>query len=348
MIKKYENICSIIPVGLSIEERKIFKIQWGTGDFKVFIWSQMHGNETTGTKAMFDILHFFSKEENHNLVKLLKDNLTILFIPMLNPDGSEKFKRRNAVNIDLNRDSIRLQSPEIKILYHEIQYSNPHVLFNLHDQSSVYNIGDKFFNPAILSFLSPSTEEDKKITKERKKSMGLISFIEKKMKNILPNIGSIGRYSDKLYPMATGDNLQKKGYPCILFEAGNYPKDPKKEMIRKYNVFSILLGLYFLSTIEKSLEKEYNSYFSIPENKKNLLDKIYRKVQIKKGKYKFLVDIGIRNIERFDPIKRNVDLISKIVDIGDLSNFFAYEETHGKIFTTKRFPEIGDLDDFTF
>ncbi|WP_185852762.1 M14 family zinc carboxypeptidase [Blattabacterium cuenoti] len=345
MIKTYENICSIVPVGTSIENRKIFKIQWGSGTYKVFIWSQMHGNETTGTKAMFDILHFFIKEKNHDLVKFIKKNLTILFIPMLNPDGSEKYQRRNAVNIDLNRDAIRLQSPEIQILFHEIKYSNPNILFNLHDQRSIYNVGNKNFNPAILSFLCPSVKKEKNtnIPPERKKAMGLIGFIEKKIRSILPNIGSIGRFSDEFYPTATGDNLQKKGYPCILFEAGNYPKDPKKNIIRKYNALSILIGFYFLSFQKIDFEKEYYSYFTIPENKKKLLDKIYRGVEIQRGKYQFLVDIGIRNIEKFNFVKNDIDLISKIVDIGDLSNFFAYEDSicHGK-----KFPLIGDIELF--
>ncbi|ACX84199.1 M14 family peptidase [Blattabacterium sp. (Periplaneta americana) str. BPLAN] len=350
MIKTYENICSIVPVGTSIENRKIFKIQWGSGTCKVFIWSQMHGNETTGTKAMFDILHFFLKEKNHDLVKFIRKNLTILFIPMLNPDGSEKYQRRNAVNIDLNRDAIRLQSPEIQILFHEIQYSNPNILFNLHDQRSIYNVGNKNFNPAILSFLCPSVKEEKntKISPERKKAMGLIAFIEKKIRSILPNIGSIGRFSDEFYPTATGDNLQKKGYPCILFEAGNYPKDPKKDIIRKYNALSILIGFYFLSFQKIDFEKEYSSYFTIPENKKKLLDKIYRGVEIQRGKYQFLVDIGIRNIEKFNFVKNDIDLISKIVDIGDLSNFFAYEDFRGKKFHLKGIndPIIGDIELF--
>lgn len=352
MIETYENICSIVPVGTSIENRKIFKIQWGYGIYKVFIWSQMHGNETTGTKAMFDILHFFLKEKNHDLVKFIRKNLTILFIPMLNPDGAEKYQRRNAVNIDLNRDAIRLQSPEIQILFHEIQYSNPNILFNLHDQRSIYNVGNKNFNPAILSFLCPSIKEkeDTNISPKRKKAMGLIAFIEKEIRSILPYIGSIGRFSDEFYPTATGDNLQKMGYPCILFEAGNYPKDPKKDIIRKYNALSILIGFYFLSSQKIDLEKEYSSYFTIPENKKKLLDKIYRGVEIQRGKYKFLVDIGIRNIEKFNFVKNDIDLISKIVDIGDLSNFFSYEDytCHGKKFYTKdgNYPIIGDIEIF--
>ncbi|WP_185865999.1 M14 family zinc carboxypeptidase [Blattabacterium cuenoti] len=350
IIKKYNNTCftSITPIGFSVERREIFKIKWGIGKIKVFIWSQMHGNETTGTKSMFDIFHFFSKQENHDLVKFLKESLTVLYIPMLNPDGSEKFQRRNAINIDLNRDSVRLQSPEMQVLFHEIYKESPHILFNLHDQRSIYNVGNKYFNPAILSFLSPSVSSKEVDSIHRKKSMGIVHFIAKKIQKILPDVGSIGRFSDEFYPTATGDNLQKLGFPCVLFEAGNYPKDNHKEIIRKYNALSILAGFYFISSHKENLEKNYEHYFSISENKNVLLDKIYRKVQIKKDDNQFIIDIGLMNFEEFDFEKKNLSFISKIVDIGDLSNFFAYEEfiTPGQIFYGKKYPEIGDLEFF--
>ncbi|WP_317167883.1 M14 family zinc carboxypeptidase [Blattabacterium cuenoti] len=353
VMNKYKNICSIVPIGLSIEKRQIFKIKWGMGKIKILIWSQMHGNETTGTKSMFDIFHFFLQEKNCDLVQFFKKNLTILFIPMLNPDGSEIFQRRNAINIDLNRDAVCLQSPEIQILFQEIEKSNPDILFNLHDQRSIYNVGNKSFNPAILSFLSPSTSLKKNVYSiSRKKSMGVINFIVKKLHKILPNIGSIGRFSDELYPTATGDRLQKLGYPCILIESGNYPKDFQKKIIRKYSVLSILSGIYFISYNKgENIENNYKSYFSIPENKNILLDKIYRKVQIQKNKNKFLVDIGLMNFEKFDFIKKNIFIFTKIVDIGDLSNFFSYDESlvMGKKFYGKKgesFPEIGNIENF--
>ncbi|WP_185852132.1 M14 family zinc carboxypeptidase [Blattabacterium cuenoti] len=355
VMNKYKDICTIVPIGLSIEKRKIFKIKWGIGKIKILIWSQMHGNETTGTKSMFDIFYFFLRKKNCDLVKFFKKNLTILFIPMLNPDGSEIFQRRNAVNIDLNRDAICLQSPEIQILFQEIKENKPNILFNLHDQRSIYNVGYKSFNPAILSFLSPSVSMEKDIYSiSRKKSMGIINFMVKELHKILPDIGSIGRFSDELYPTATGDRLQKLGYPCVLIESGNYPKDFQKKIIRKYTALSILAGIYFISYKGykgEYLEKNYKSYFSIPENKNILLDKIYRKIQIHKNKNKFLVDIGLMNFEKFDLMKRNITIFTKIVDIGDLSNFFTYEEfivTGNKFYGEKgkNFPEIGDLENF--
>ena len=38
----------------------IYKITVGHGKIKVLIWSQMHGNEGTGTKALFDMFKFFA------------------------------------------------------------------------------------------------------------------------------------------------------------------------------------------------------------------------------------------------------------------------------------------------
>ncbi|WP_341663576.1 peptidase M14, partial [Blattabacterium cuenoti] len=293
------------------------------------------------------------KRSNIDLVQFLKKSLTLLFIPMLNPDGAEIFQRRNAINIDLNRDAIRLQSPEMQILFQEIEKNNPNILFNLHDQRSIYNVGHKNFNPAILSFLSPSISMEKNTYSiSRKKSMGIINFIANEIYKILPDIGSIGRFSDELYPTATGDRLQKLGYPCILIESGNYPKDFQKKIIRKYSVLSILSGIYFISSYTGvDIEKNYKSYFEIPENKNILLDKIYRKVQIRKHKNKFFVDIGLMNFEKWDLMKKNISIFTKIVDIGDLSYFFAYEEFlgKGKKFYGKKgekFPKIGDIENF--
>ncbi|WP_185882408.1 M14 family zinc carboxypeptidase [Blattabacterium cuenoti] len=353
IIKKYKKICSISPIGRSIENRKIFKIKWGLGYYKVFIWSQMHGNETTGTKAMFDILHFFLKQNNTDLVKFLEQKLNIVFIPMLNPDGSEIFQRRNAINIDLNRDALQLQSPEIQVLFNEIKIHQPNILFNLHDQKSIYNIGDKIFNPSIISFLSPSIgkEHSIKIHLERKKAMGLISIIAKTMYNFLPQIGSIGRYSDQIYPTAVGDNFQNSGTSCILFEAGNYPGDLKKKIIRKYNALSILIGLYILATT-KNLEQEAYFYSDIPENKIKLMDKIYRQILIEKNRQQFIFDIGINYIDKYNCVTYDIDLIPTIIDIGDLSHFFAYQDIlcKGKRIVYKKgqkhLPKLGEIELF--
>lgn len=352
IINKYKKIYYVKSIGLSVEKRKIFKIKIGRGNLKVFIWSQMHGNETTGTKSMFDILNFFLKNKKSKISDFILKKLTIVFIPMLNPDGSSFFKRRNSLEIDLNRDIIKTQSPEIKILTKEVEKEKPNILFNLHDQKSVYNVGYEEFNPAILSFLSPSIHNNKKYNMNlcRIKSMGLIYDIFLEIKKILPKIGSIGRYSSEYYPTASGDYFQKIGYPCILIEAGNYPKDYHKKIVRKYNTMAILIGFYILS-IKNNIEKNSNFYYSIKENKKILLDKIFRRVKAKRKNVTYVIDIGMNIIEKYDFYKKDIRYFMKIVDIGDLSNMFSYENiiASEKKFIGKNgrtYPKVGDYEIF--
>ncbi len=353
ILKNYRDILNIELVGYSIEKKKILKIKWGVGRKKIFIISQMHGNETTGTKAVFDLFSFLKKRENIKIADIFFRNLTIFFIPMLNPDGSEYFQRRNSINIDLNRDTISLQSPEIKILIKEIKKHKPNIIFNLHDQRTIYNVGKKKFNPAILSFLSPSISNKKTdINYAKKISMNLIYNIYKNIKSILPyNIGSIGRYSSEYIPTAIGDYLQIHGYPCILIESGNYPGDIKKTIVRKYSFLSILFGVFSIYKENIFIKKNYMNYFYIKKNRKILLDRIYRKVKIKKNNSKFFVDIGLMYIEKFNFLNEKIEYYFRIVDIGDLSMFFSYEEIisvgkeyHGN--NGETFPKIGDIKNF--
>jgi Predicted carboxypeptidase len=100
-------------IGTSEENRPIYSFKIGTGSKKILLWSQMHGNESTGTKAMFDLFNTFSSttKELQNIL----NTCTLIFIPMLNPDGAEVFTRVNANNIDLNRDAVDKKAKESQI-----------------------------------------------------------------------------------------------------------------------------------------------------------------------------------------------------------------------------------------
>jgi len=151
-----KNIFKVDKVGKSIEGRDIYLISLGTGKTKVFLWSQMHGDEPTATAALFDIFKLFLNDSAYReLKKILLSNLSIYIIPMVNPDGAEEFQRRNIVEIDLNRDVVRLQTPEAKILKNVFDSLKADFGFNLHDQGRDYSVGNSF-NPASISFLALS------------------------------------------------------------------------------------------------------------------------------------------------------------------------------------------------
>ena len=101
-------------IGQSVLGKPIHKYVIGTGKIRVFMWSQMHGNESTTTKALFDFFNVIHSDEPIG-IRLLEE-FTFCFLPMVNPDGAELYLRENANGVDLNRDSIDLSQPASQLL----------------------------------------------------------------------------------------------------------------------------------------------------------------------------------------------------------------------------------------
>ncbi|GFD82780.1 M14 family zinc carboxypeptidase [Tenacibaculum sp. SSH1-16] len=258
-------------IGESEEGRAIYKLKLGKGKKRILIWSQMHGNESTGTKAVFDFLNFLQRFPTHQITKSIIDNCSITIVPMLNPDGAQAYTRVNANNVDLNRDAVELEAKESKLLRSILEEVNPQFCFNLHDQRTIFGVeGTK--NPATISFLAPSEEEKRTITEGRKETMNVIVAMNDLLQEIIPN--HVGRYTDEFYPTATGDNFQKLGHNTILIEAGHFAGDYEREEVRKFNFYALLQGIYHISLTNNF--KEFKKYLAIPNNIKNFYDVIYR------------------------------------------------------------------------
>ncbi|MBK8944970.1 MAG: peptidase M14 [Ignavibacteriae bacterium] len=308
--------------GKSIEEKEIYLLSIGKGKTTVLIWSQMHGDESTATMALFDIFNFFSSnDELKNFRKEILDSLKIYFIPMLNPDGAEKYQRRNALDIDLNRDALRLQFPESQILKSVRDSLNPKFAFNLHDQSTRYTSG-KSYKSATISFLAPAFNYEKEINEVRSNTMKLIVRMFESLNKYIP--GHIAKYNDDFEPRAFGDNFIKWGTGSVLIESGGWKNDTEKQFVRKLNFTAILSGL---NSIAKKTYKnaEIEKYHSIPFNDKLLFDVLLKNLTIIKNGKNYLVDVGINNEEQISN-NTNSYFVSKIEDWGDLSIFYGYEE----------------------
>src|SRR5690606_41042811 len=83
-LKNYvnENFPNREIIGKSFLGNEIFQVKTGWGNKKVLIWSQMHGNESTGTRAMLDVLEFL--KINNPVCRSVLNEITLYFIPMLN------------------------------------------------------------------------------------------------------------------------------------------------------------------------------------------------------------------------------------------------------------------------
>jgi len=259
--------------GYSENEIPIHQISIGTGSKKILLWSQMHGDESTATKVLFDIFNYIQAEyqTDKQLVKLLKA-YTLVFVPMLNPDGALTYTRENANNVDLNRDALALKTNGGQVLNRLIRTLKPHYAFNLHDQDSFYNVAGTD-QVATFSFLAPAADRLKTLTASRKQAMSVIYTMYESLQNDLRN--QMGRYNDTYCDNCFGDQIQKMGVPTILIESGHYPNDANREETRKFHFIALLSALF---KIASNNLPDYKGYFSIPSNEKLFYDIRYNNV----------------------------------------------------------------------
>ena len=317
-LKKLSETFNLKIEGYSVQQRPIYSVEFGKGTTKVLMWSQMHGNESTTTKAVFDLFNLMETQSSFSSKILNHCNIKI--IPVLNPDGTEVYTRENHNNIDLNRDALNLSQPESRVLDEIFKKFHPDFCFNLHDQRSIYSAGEKK-QPATISFLAPSADEDKSFTSSRKKAMKLIASLTDFLQNYIP--GKIGRYDDAFNLNCVGDKFQANKVPTILFEAGHFPGDYQREETRRFVFLSLAKTLLDICE-KKYLSVDFEEYFKIPENKKLFYDIIVRNVAHDDQ----LFDLGIQYEEKLNRNKLEFNPIVK--RIGDLSSFFGHREIKEK------------------
>jgi len=343
---------TVNKIGESAQHRDIYLVKWGNGPVKLFLWSQMHGDEPTATMALLDIFNFLSGNDSFNDFRdLIKNKLTLYFMPMVNADGAELYQRRNIFEIDINRDAVRQQTPEGKLLKDVFDSLKADFGFNLHDQSTRYSVGNSS-KPATLSFLAPTIDYEKSISPKREDAMKLISRIFKNISRFIPR--HIARYSDEFEPRAFGDNFQKSGTRTILVESGGYKNDPEKQFIRKINFLTLLSA--FKSIAEESYKIEDTKvYDEIPFNEKFIMDLLLRNLTVKEAGNEYLIDIGINKEEVNWNEAKEFYFTSSIEDLGDLSVYYGYEEYDLKgmeVSKGKTYPDvfnsISDIESINF
>ena len=311
-------------LGESVEGRPIYALTVGAGPREILLWSQMHGDEPTATAAIFDLMNYMADPDNREQVERWRNTLTLRFIPMLNPDGGARFERRNAQGIDVNRDALRLQTPEGRILKAAVDRWQPDFGFNLHDHNRFLSANSPS-QPATLSFLAPAFDEEKSVNPVRSRAMQLVGLLNQELQPLVP--GQIGRYNDTWEPRAFGDNVQGWGVSTILVEAGGSPDDPGRELPRQLNFTAMILSFDAVAS-GAYRAVELDAYESLPFSRTRLFDLLVRNatVVLDNGD-SYLTDVGINFAgDPVTPDSGDEPRRASIRDWGDLSTFAGYEE----------------------
>ncbi len=317
LIENYKTVFDISVPGQSEMGLDIPLIKLGNGKKVVLAWSQMHGNESTTTKAVFDFLKFIGQKQYfHNEIGKFLNSHTLYILPILNPDGSKLYTRENANGIDLNRDAQQLSQKESQCLRSVFNGIKPSLCLNLHDQRSIYGLDNGM--PAIVSFLSPAADEKRTITASRQTAMRHIVGINNVLQKYIPE--QIGRYDDSYNSACVGDTFQGEEVPTILFEAGHTNGDYNREKTREY-IFYAMLAVFGI-TGNGAGEVDYEDYFKIPENQKNYKDIIIRNVKL--DDHSDLTSVAFQYREVL--VKDEIHLEPFIDEIGMLTDYYGYVE----------------------
>ncbi len=318
LLQKLNSNNQVSVIGKSVLEKPIYKYQIGAGETRIFLWSQMHGNESTTTKALFDFLNLLNSDSE--LANKLLNTFTFCCIPILNPDGAALYTRENANKIDLNRDSLNLTQPESNVLRETFESFKPHYCFNLHDQRTIFGVGSTG-KPATLSFLAPSYNEEREINESRLKAINLIAGINDVLQQYIP--GQVGRFDDSFNINCIGDTFQYLGIPTVLFEAGHFPNDYQREETRKY-VFMALVSSFTILSENDIVSNGINKYLNISQNKVVFYDLMYKNIRINYDGIEKITNFAAQYKEEL--VDGQICFNAYISQIGDLENHFGHIE----------------------
>ena len=340
IIKKQPELFSI--VGHSVLGKPIYAFTIGNGPIKILMWSQMHGNESTTTKALFDFLNFLKSGEVAS--EMLLKNFTFLCLPMLNPDGAEVYTRENANGVDLNRDASNLTQPESLALRKSFAEFKPDFCYNLHDQRTIYGVGNTA-KPATVSFLAPAYNAEREFNSVRKEAIRIIVAMNEELQQHIP--GQVGRFDDTFNICCVGDTFQSLNVPTILFEAGHFQGDYEREETRKYIFIALVSGLNHINE-NVIVDSKIEDYLNIPQNKIAFYDFVYKNVKINYDSNKIIANFGLQYDEVLSD--NTISYKARFAEIGNLDHYFGHFEYNANEAEysddSNNIPEVGQPADF--
>ena len=321
-----------VITGSSYEGRRIRVFKCGNGRVKVLAWSQMHGNEPTSTLALMDAMEYI--EQGGGEAAEILDSITLIAIPMLNPDGYIRYDRRNAQGIDVNRDAQSLISPEARLLMKVWEDFKPDFALNLHDQETRYTSLQPL-TPSLLAMLAPECNYEKSVTPARERAMKAIAAVANNLQDIAA--GRIAKYDDVYTPTAFGDTFMKLGTSSILIEAGSEPGDPGRIKPREAMSKAIIAALKVMAS---GCYNHYDvqQYDRLPLNKDfDGYDLLIKGIKVIDPLGDYTTDIAIRRVKTSCNPEDFADDFDdfRILNIGDLGNAPAVKTADWQSYTLR-------------
>ncbi len=181
----------------------------------------VHGNERVLRESNLILFRELAKQGSE--MNALLDDLVVIMVPCLNPDGTELDERRNAHDNDINRDYIKLDEPETQgYVSNMLQKWHPHFQVGGHNAS---------YRPYNMLYLAPTNAAAD------------------------PALSKI--CDEEIFPLL-GKNLEAAGYNSFYYSDGNEERwkagSPSPNIFRNYGGISNYISVVFESPRGQSLK----------------------------------------------------------------------------------------------
>ncbi|MFB4165082.1 M14 family zinc carboxypeptidase [Alteribacillus sp. JSM 102045] len=262
MVKKLDRVnkkvdhMSVEVIGESVKGRDLHLVKFGDDENNptLLLLTQQHGNEPLLTESVLKVIQELSA--NSKEVKNLLDQVNILFVPRLNPDGAEgdvdwdsshlqgggQQTRNNANGINLNRTHNSLSQPETRALHENVleQYDIDYAI-DLHHQvanRAIDNEGKEELVSGAMLFPTASGVSDEVLESSKKLGAVVNEAVEKK------GYSTLARYNvmNTLTSNARNHFAAHYDIPTILFENRGLSDSPNTSSILGQKSSGYLIG----------------------------------------------------------------------------------------------------------
>ena len=137
---------------------------------RVWLQANIHGGEVSGKEALLMLVRDLVGGAHDEWLS----SLTLLIAPIYNADGNERMgpnnrpfqygplagmgERANAQGLDLNRDHMKLESPEARALARAYQEYDPHVVVDLHTTNGTQHAYHLTYAPPLHPNTDPAID----------------------------------------------------------------------------------------------------------------------------------------------------------------------------------------------
>lgn len=138
-----------------------------SGKLRIYVQGSIHAGEICGKEAILMLIRDLASGKN----AAWADSLVLLLAPIYNADGNERVRinnrprqngpyagmgqRTNAQGLDLNRDHMKVKSPEARSFIRMMNEYDPHILIDLHTTNGTQHAYHVTYSPP----LNPNTDE---------------------------------------------------------------------------------------------------------------------------------------------------------------------------------------------